>query len=100
MDGYSWCPSCRYWIPAKYLYSFIDEDTGKLVRICENCLEATAEDPFPVFKPKKFNYDPHREQVMCVFCESYNTEPVESEEFKDYWRCKDCGESFFINLPD
>lgn len=71
-----------------------------VVRTCDNCLEATPDNPFPIFQPKSWNYDPHHEDVQCLFCDSYNTEPSTEEGLKDYWRCKDCGEKFFINLSD
>lgn len=77
---------------------------GGVVRMCQNCLESTPGNPTPVFSTESLVYDPHREQVQCPFCESWDTEPYPVvEELKnglkyqnqDFWRCKNCGELIY-----
>ena len=106
---YAWCPLCGYWVPSELLHSWYDKEldeagvkakhiTNGIVNICSNCLEATPDNPFPVWKPQPWNYDPHYEDIQCIYCGSYNTEPVTDTDIKHYWRCKDCGEKF-VYLP-
>ena len=99
-SSYSWCPMCGYWVPSKHMHYVYDETLKSEhmkgvvdgnIRICDNCLEATEQNPFPVFKPEPFQYDPHREDVQCIFCDSYSTKVTENGKYK----CLDCGEEFY-----
>lgn len=106
----SWCPCCKYWVPEDKLQKWIadSEDTpfprpiqvGQLVRMCQNCLESTSGNPYPVFNPEtlKLIYDPYHESIKCPFCEGFNVEPRKDapKEEADIWKCQDCGELVYI----
>lgn len=83
MSDYSmtWCEECRRWVPQNKLVYFDGH------RVCQWCLDG-------VPTPESMVYDPHHEEVQCIYCDSYNT-----TEQAPQWRtfkCNDCGELFTI----
>ena len=84
--SFSWCPDCKYWIPAEEMHYDICEDTGKLTRVCSYCLGLK-----PLPNNASFVKDEERELVECVYCDSSNVEYLGTD-----YKCKDCGSRFIL----
>lgn len=82
--GWSWCPHCKKWVPETIMSIDVDED-GRVLRMCEPCMDGTSSE-------SNYVYDPHHEEVQCIYCDSYNT--VEQAPNWGTYRCEDCGETF------
>ena len=55
------------------------------IRACEWCVEGTEH-------PQGMVYDPHHEEVQCIYCDSYNT--IELKPRWGVFECSACGETF------
>lgn len=75
----AWCPDCRKWVPASEMHYFDG------FRVCTWCMEGTVQLSGLV-------YDPHHEEVACVFCDSYDT--IELSPNWGTYKCNACGEVF------
>lgn len=75
----AWCQDCKKWVPANKMNYFDG------YRVCTWCMEGTPQ-------PPGFVYEPHHEEVQCIFCDSYNT--IEQSPNWGTFKCKDCGEVF------
>lgn len=79
--AYAWCQDCKCWVPSNKM-NYFDNN-----RVCIWCLEG-------IKKPQEFIYDPHHEDVQCIYCDSYNTRVIDSHTFM----CKECNEIFKIGV--
>lgn len=77
----SWCPECKCWVPTDKMHYFDG------LRVCDWCVNG--EDT-----PRIYVRDPYREQVQCIYCDSYDTEEV--QDSSGCFRCRECGEIFYI----
>lgn len=81
--GYCWCPHCKKWVPEKLMNYDIED--GRVLRICTPCMDGTSES-------NSYVYDPHHEEVQCMFCDSYDTVEIDRRKFK----CNTCEEVFRV----
>lgn len=92
--GFSWCPICKHWVPAKYLIAEYDHVDDVLIRMCYNCAHQLGDTELPTFEHKDFRYDPTFEWVRCPFCgtKSENTHEIE----RNTYQCGNpqCGKKF------
>lgn len=79
----SWCPHCKRWVPSKEMNYDVDDDDGRVIRMCNFCMEGTE---------TSFIEEPYHESVQCIYCDSYNT--IEQTPQWGKYVCKDCGATF------
>lgn len=77
----SWCPDCQRWIPANKMNYFDGH------RVCQWCLDS-------VSTPEIYVYDPNREKVCCIFCDSADVTKLTAQP--EIFKCNACGEIFII----
>lgn len=75
----AWCQDCKKWVPANKMNYFDG------FRVCTWCMEGTEQ-------PDGLVYDPHREEVQCIYCDSYNTQGQVPNW--GTFKCLDCNEIF------
>ena len=84
-SAFSWCPVCKKWVPEELMNTDVDEETGKVLRVCTPCIDGV-----------ETNYvlDEEHETVRCLYCDSVNT--VELAPKWRHFKCNECGETFVI----
>nr|DAM75454.1 MAG TPA: NUDIX domain protein [Caudoviricetes sp.] len=87
MEGYCWCPGCMKWVPEQLMNRERDLETRQLIRICTPCLEG-------VSATNSYVFDEHHEQTRCVYCRSYNTTELVSQQYNKFF-CNNCRREFF-----
>ena len=83
--GFSWCPSCKKWVPDKLMNYDTDPETKAVTRVCTPCLEGTAD-------LNNYVVDLYHESTECIYCGSYNT--TEQKPNWLWYKCNECGATF------